>query len=255
MDYRATALLSQSLQGTDQGSTGAGGEEEPRKKPRKVNSEIRKQQNRIASRNYREKRKRKLQYLQQLIKDDSDGNQETELSPEPHKVHARSLSADYQIAGPSSSPYLMPSVSDFSSVHVSGTVAPDPILATNAATFSAHNAAVAPTYSLYPQNWNAPIYHQHPPASVDWNNTPAWMPAGEYTPQPTPRSPMYPYIQPPVQPVFERAHTPSHQPHQFLANADVYDHSASYGPQHQKLNNRSSFIGHETSSFERSIYI
>lgn len=174
-----------------------------------------------------------------MIKDDSDGQQETDLSPEPHKAHARSLSADYDITGPSSSPYLVPSVSDFSSVHASSTAAPEPVLATNAAAFNTHNATVAPTYPLYPQNWSAPIYSHHPPASVSWNNTPAWISAPAYTPQPTPRSPMYPYIHPPVQTVFERAHTPSHQPHQFLANTNVYDHGSSYGPQHQKLNNAS----------------
>ncbi|CAA9956546.1 bZIP-2 multi-domain protein [Pyrenophora teres f. maculata] len=255
MDPLATTLLSQSPSSTGQRSNVAGEDEEPRKKPKKVNSEIRKQQNRIASRNYREKRKRKLQYLQQLIKDDSDGQQETELSPEPQNVYARSLSADYEFAGPSSSPYRTPSASDFSSVHANSTVAPDPILATNTTTFNTHNATVAPTYPLYPQNWTAPIYPHHPPASVSWNNTPTWVPAPEYIPQPTPRSPMYPYIHPQTQAVYERAHTPSNQPQQFLANTAVYDHSASYGLQHQKLNIPNYFIGHEASSFERSIYI
>ncbi|EDU40947.1 bZIP-2 multi-domain protein [Pyrenophora tritici-repentis] len=255
MNPLATTLLSQSPSSTGQRSNVVGEDEEPRKKPKKVNSEIRKQQNRIASRNYREKRKRKLQYLQQLIKDDSDGQQETELSPEPRKVYARSISADYEFAGPSSSPYPTPSVSDFSSVHANSTVAPDPILATNTATFNTHNTTVAPTYPLYPQNWSAPIYPHHTPASVGWNNTPTWAPAPEYTPQPAPRSPMYPYVHPQAQAVFERAHTPSHQTQQFLANTAAYDHGASYGLQHQKLNNPNYFIGHETTFFERSVYI
>lgn len=38
------------------------------KKPKKVNSELRKQQNRIASRNYREKRKQKLQLLEDMTR-------------------------------------------------------------------------------------------------------------------------------------------------------------------------------------------
>ncbi|KAF3006435.1 hypothetical protein E8E13_001988 [Curvularia kusanoi] len=49
-------------------------------KPKKPNSEVRKQQNRIASRNYREKRKRKLQQLQQLL-DDGDDDNTSEAQP------------------------------------------------------------------------------------------------------------------------------------------------------------------------------
>ncbi|OCL00231.1 uncharacterized protein K441DRAFT_672820 [Cenococcum geophilum 1.58] len=50
-------------------------------KPHKGNSEARKLQNRIASKNYREKRKRKLEYLQQLLKSRSSHGQSPAVSP------------------------------------------------------------------------------------------------------------------------------------------------------------------------------
>lgn len=50
-------------------------------KPHKGNSEARKLQNRIASKNYREKRKRKLEYLQQLLESQSSHSQSPAVSP------------------------------------------------------------------------------------------------------------------------------------------------------------------------------
>lgn len=50
-------------------------------KPHKGNSEARKLQNRIASKNYREKRKRKLEYLQQLLESQSSHGQSPAVSP------------------------------------------------------------------------------------------------------------------------------------------------------------------------------
>ncbi|KAI4710619.1 hypothetical protein J4E89_004207 [Alternaria sp. Ai002NY15] len=105
MNSPPTTLSSQSLSTPDARPKREAVSEEPGKKPKKPNSEIRKQQNRIASRNYREKRKRKLQYLQQLIRDDSEGRQDSEPSPEQHEVYPRALSADYDITGASPSPY------------------------------------------------------------------------------------------------------------------------------------------------------
>ncbi|KAL5115851.1 hypothetical protein ACEQ8H_006253 [Pleosporales sp. CAS-2024a] len=107
---------------------------EPEKKPKKANSEIRKQQNRIASRNYRasfsallqrtatdvllragEKRKNRLQYLQHLIRDGSNEEQTPEPSPQQHEAHCHSTSADYKV-GSSSSPFMLPSSRDFTSL-------------------------------------------------------------------------------------------------------------------------------------------
>ncbi|KAF2812533.1 uncharacterized protein BDZ99DRAFT_558599 [Mytilinidion resinicola] len=75
----------------------------PTPKPTKVNSEARKQQNRIASRNYREKRKRKLQFLEQLLDNDpsSSGPGSSAGSPEPSLDGQFSLELGHDI-----SPYL-----------------------------------------------------------------------------------------------------------------------------------------------------
>ncbi|KAH6633448.1 hypothetical protein C7974DRAFT_171823 [Boeremia exigua] len=78
----------------------------PENKPRKVNSEVRKQQNRIASRNYREKRKRKLQRLQQLLKDDEPGEKyDYNRSTSPYEDRSGSGSIFYERSVASASPH------------------------------------------------------------------------------------------------------------------------------------------------------
>lgn len=106
--------------------THATGAETPAMKPRKVNSEVRKQQNRIASRNYRmscptddqittsavltdlgvgEKRKRKLQQLQQLLDDDDPSESQTNTrSTSPYEDRSYSGSIGYERSVASSSP-------------------------------------------------------------------------------------------------------------------------------------------------------
>ncbi|KAI4656563.1 uncharacterized protein J4E78_006452 [Alternaria triticimaculans] len=212
--------------------------EEPGKKPKKPNSEIRKQQNRIASRNYREKRKRKLQYLQQLIRDDSEGRQESEPSPEQHEVYPRSLSADYDIAGPSSSPYQMSSNRVFGA---SSTVANEAILTATVASLDSHHLAVDQAYPSYPPHWNMHIYSPSPPASIPWNMPPAWMSSLDYSTQAaaTTRPSMYRYHTHPSQPSFQHPHTssPSHHQRDFLPNTDVYGYGADYASHSQASGN------------------
>ncbi|KAF2621593.1 hypothetical protein BU25DRAFT_353987 [Macroventuria anomochaeta] len=88
----------------------------PETKPRKANSEVRKQQNRIASRNYREKRKRKLQQLQQLLEDDDLGDQQGHTrSTSPYDDWSCSGSVRYERSIASSSPHITVLPGNFSS--------------------------------------------------------------------------------------------------------------------------------------------
>jgi hypothetical protein len=230
----------------------AGQSEEPRKKPKKVNSEIRKQQNRIASRNYRmfsprcthllqshlkclgEKRKRKLQYLQHLIRDGSNDDQESEPSPSGHEAYARSLSADYDVAGASPSPYILPANSDFISMSSSSTAVSHPVAAaTPASVNSGHHPAFTHPYAAFPPSWSPPIYSPPPPANIAWTVPSPWMSGIDYPARVAPRPDMYRYIPPPSQPVFEQAHTPLQQPQEFLTTSDLHGFSSTYGPQSQ----------------------
>ncbi|OAL52364.1 hypothetical protein IQ07DRAFT_369354 [Pyrenochaeta sp. DS3sAY3a] len=232
----------------------AGDVEEPGKKPKKVNSEIRKQQNRIASRNYREKRKRKLQYLQQLIKDSPNDQQESEPSPEQHDAYARSISADYEVSGPSSSPYLLPSHSDFASMSSTSATVSDPILAASAASFDSHLLATSQAYSGYETTWNAPIYSPPPPVNMSTWNIPPWMPSIDYSPRVAPRPEAYQYSPPATQPVFEQTHTPLRQPRELLSNTDMFAFG-SYASQSQTSGMPNMPFGQQTYGFERSVYI
>jgi hypothetical protein len=151
--------------------------EEAGKKPKKVNSEIRKQQNRIASRNYRtlcprlfnyvpwstnlfvagEKRKRKLQYLQQLVKDESNDELTPYTSPEEHEAHIRAHSVDYDVAQ-RSSPFALPSDRDFTTLGTSGTATLCPIPTTTTSVYDSRLLPIAQSYSPFEPPWNSPIY-------------------------------------------------------------------------------------------------
>ncbi|KAJ4991972.1 hypothetical protein SVAN01_02567 [Stagonosporopsis vannaccii] len=85
-------------------------------RPRKANSEVRKQQNRIASRNYREKRKRKLQQLQQLLENDGPGEKQAHTrSTSPYDDRSCSGSIGYDRSVASASPHIAAVSGHFSS--------------------------------------------------------------------------------------------------------------------------------------------
>ncbi|KAH7396897.1 hypothetical protein DE146DRAFT_614489 [Phaeosphaeria sp. MPI-PUGE-AT-0046c] len=127
------------------------------KKPKKVNSEIRKQQNRIASRNYREKRKRKLQYLQQLIKDGPNDEHTPEAVPQQLEAHLRAHSADYAESS-HSSPFMLPSNDDFAPSSSPETTALGPAPATGSTAYDRHFHHAAHTYLPFGNTWEFPGY-------------------------------------------------------------------------------------------------
>jgi hypothetical protein len=189
-----------------------------------------------------EKRKRKLQYLQKLIRDGSNDEQESEPSPDPHDPYARSLSADYDLAGTSQSPYRLPSSSDFGSMSSSSTSASYAMAAATSVTFdSGHHLVPTHTYASFPPSWGAPIYSPPPPVDVAWTVPSPWMSGMDYPTRVAPRPDMYRYTSPPSQPVFEQSytpsHTPSHQPHEFLSTSDLYGFGSTYAPQSQASGN------------------
>jgi hypothetical protein len=181
-----------------------------------------------------EKRKRKLQYLQHLIRDESNDDQESEPSPSGHDAYARSLSADYDVAGASPSPYILPVNSDFLSMSSSSTTASHSIaVATSATVNSVHHPAPTHPYAAFQPNWSAPIFSPPPAANIAWTVPSPWMSGMDYPTRHAHRPDIYPFIQPPSQPVFEQAHTPLQQPQQFLPIPDFYGFGSTYAPQSQ----------------------
>jgi hypothetical protein len=185
-----------------------------------------------------EKRKRKLQYLQQLIRDGSNDEHESEPSPDPHDTYARSLSVDYDLAGASQSPYILPSSSDFGPMSSSSTSASYTVAAATSATFdSGHHLAPMHTYVSYPPSWSASVYSPPPPVDVAWTVPSPWMSGMDHSARVAPRPDMYRYTPSPSQPVFEQAHTPSHtpshEPHVFMSTSDLYGFASTYAPQNQ----------------------
>ncbi|KAF1845332.1 uncharacterized protein K460DRAFT_311606, partial [Cucurbitaria berberidis CBS 394.84] len=229
----ATTLQSQLFSNPGRRSMRVGEGEAPGKKPKKANSEIRKQQNRIASRNYRDKRKRKLQYLQQLIKGDSNNQQDAEPSPEHHNVYARSLTADYEPSGPSSSPYQLPSNNDIGSRSSSSASVSDSIQAASAASFDSHLLGTTQAYAAFGPNWNAPLYSPPPPLNMSpWNISP-WMSNIDGTPRVPSRPEVIPHTTPSGPPVFTQAHASSQQPRELLSDPNYYTFGSSFGSESQ----------------------
>ncbi|KAF2493337.1 hypothetical protein BU16DRAFT_583456 [Lophium mytilinum] len=162
----------------------------PTPKPTKVNSEARKQQNRIASRNYREKRKRKLQFLEQLLENDpsSSGPGSSTGSPEPALDDQLSLGLGHDVSPHLRSVQLQPlaegnytqtgSVSNTVGYHESplGHVcpqtynSPDPTWPPVSYPNQSHNLesyaepwAHQPWITSVPYYSREPFYHQNPP--------------------------------------------------------------------------------------------
>jgi len=173
-----------------------------------------------------------------LIRDDSEGRQESEPSPEQHEVYPRSLSADYDVVGLSSSPYQISSSRVFGA---SSAVANEAILAATVVSLDPHHLAVDQAYPSYPTHWNAHIYSPSPPASIPWNMPPAWMSSLDYSAQvtATTRPSMYRYHTHPAQPSFQHPHasSPSHLQREFLPNTDVYGYGANYASHSQAPGN------------------
>lgn len=185
-----------------------------------------------------EKRKRKLQYLQQLISDDTD-DQSKQPSPEQQDVYASPHASDHHIATPSLSPYRTPVNSDLSSMSARRKDSHIPIAPDTTASFNSHHVATSHAYGVYPPNWSANPYSPPPPppANPAWNITSAWTLGFEHTMQPAQPS-MYQYSPGPPAPIgYEQTQNLSHQPHEYLSNTYLYGHGSQPGSQHQVTHN------------------
>ncbi|PSN60929.1 hypothetical protein BS50DRAFT_578742 [Corynespora cassiicola Philippines] len=186
------------------------------KRPKKANSEVRKQQNRIASRNYREKRKRKLQYLQQLIR---DGRTE-ELTLQDSGAQdrrTRSLSVDY------SRPLLPGFSHNHEGLNIqsssAGTLEPALVSTGN---YSVHQLPPSHSFTSFETAWSIPVLE---PANVaNWSpwSTPAWMSSTEFEPQITIEPETFPFTATPVTQMYQQLPKPPQQPQELIPNADLF---------------------------------
>jgi hypothetical protein len=219
---------------------------EPAKKPKKVNSELRKQQNRIASRNYREwptgfvvptlntqlidfsntgeKRKRKLQYLQQLLRDDGT-SQETDAATEAsYDARSRSVSAEYSVHGTPLPSVVLPSTPDYI-MFPSSLPLLDPALA---ATMPYHSPFLTPSIcsDSHERSWSPQMPETTTPhCTMSTWDSPQWAPSLDFASQLGHLGPeAFSYAQPQTQPVFETLPSPyaPYSGHPLEANADGY---------------------------------
>lgn len=225
--------------------------EELGRKPKKVNSEVRKKQNRIASRNYREseplstapsssstdmaictgeKRKRKLQYLQQLVKDESNDEKTPEPSPTQQEAHLRHLSADSE-AEPSSSSYALPFCNELASMTVNGPPAFGPVPTSSIPPFDNHKLPTTQKDTTRVSFWETPVFDPPPPANMMWH-LPMWTTPSTNHSSGVAQSPESLNCSPPLgmsQPVFDQSLSPFHHPRELMPNTQHDLPSLSYG--------------------------
>ncbi|KAF1969570.1 hypothetical protein BU23DRAFT_237773 [Bimuria novae-zelandiae CBS 107.79] len=181
--------------------------EEAAKKPKKVNSEIRKQQNRIASRNYREKRKRKLQYLQQLLEDGESPEQAAQAVEEVDRE--RMVTPEYHAQRSPASTFTLPSNASFHPLAVTSGNAIDPIFGTS---YERQLGRTPQNYAPYETSWSAPMYSSSPNVDMAAWSVPTWMHNVNYTPSTSSRPEEFQYTPPThAHPTFEQLPTPPQQ--------------------------------------------
>ncbi|KAF2690170.1 hypothetical protein K458DRAFT_289408 [Lentithecium fluviatile CBS 122367] len=180
------------------------------KKPKKANSEIRKQQNRIASRNYREKRKRKLQYLQQLVNDDDSSEQEAAQLAEQDQAQ-RLVTPEFVEQRPTARSMVLPSNSGYSTLSPTSGNMLNPMLATSAAPYDTQYRPSSQPLPSYEPTWPVSVYDPIPPINISSWNVPNWMPSIDYTPPMTSRSDAFQFTPPHSHHSFEELSTPPQQ--------------------------------------------
>jgi hypothetical protein len=157
-----------------------------------------------------EKRKRKLQYLQQLIKDDSNDEQTPYTSPQQHEA----CSTDHNTA-PSSSPFMPASSNHYMTLSTSSTELIGSLSSTSTPTYDIGLLPATQTPSLFEPRWSSPTYETPSPSSMGY--LPAWMSSIGYSPQ------IAHHLSPSVsQEVFAQAASPYHHPRDLLPNSDHY---------------------------------
>ncbi|KAF2020706.1 hypothetical protein BU24DRAFT_7094 [Aaosphaeria arxii CBS 175.79] len=150
---------------------------EPATKPKKVYSETRKKQNRIASRNYREKRKQKLQYLQQLLEDGPRARQNLSISSESNdEERSRSLSVECLASSAAGTPTSLPDGSDYD---YHDTININPTIPTSNHSYSNHLSETQ-SYQYSESSWYEPSYDTEVHFNPAWTS-PHWAPNTTYT--------------------------------------------------------------------------
>ncbi|ORY14628.1 hypothetical protein BCR34DRAFT_598972 [Clohesyomyces aquaticus] len=195
-------------------------------RPKKVNSEIRKQQNRIASRNYREKRKRKLQYLQQLVKDQGSTGQGTPPAEEStHEARARSSSSEYYDHETVHSSSGLRPTDEFDTLSSQSEVLIDPHLASTTAfdNLLLATAVSTPPYSSVEPSWSGPVYEELPHVGMGSWNMPQWMPNVDFAPQQMHAGAHdYRFTPPHIQHNFNQLPSPPQHPSEPVSGSDLF---------------------------------
>lgn len=219
------------------------------RKPKKVNSEIRRQQNRIASRNYREsipdegadvdanscycageKRKRKLQRLQQLINDESGDQKDILPLTEQLGPFARAVRTDCDIA--STSPLMLLPNSGSGPVDSNNVVITIPTVKENMAVLESQSLTMTHAHSSLEPKWNNSLYCSPPVANMAWYN-PQWTHDLEYTSRFAPQPRDFLYTTPSVQPEFEQMPTDHQPPQEASSSINLYKlYPSLYGTQY-----------------------
>lgn len=171
-----------------------------------------------------EKRKRKLQYLQQLIKDGPTDEHTPETIPQQVEAHLRAHSADYAESA-HSSPFMLPSNDEFAPSSSPETTTLGPVPAAGSSAYDRHFQQVAHTYLPFGNTWDFPGYEH--PRLPDTSYPPVWTGGIHDSSRPS-----HQYSPPANQPTFAQT-VPADHPHPGMIHSGVqYAFEPLYGHYH-----------------------
>jgi hypothetical protein len=125
-----------------------------------------------------EKRKRKLQYLQQLLKD-GESPEQAALAVEEAEQE-RMVTPEYHNQGSPAPAFTLPSNARFQPLAVTCGNSTNPIFSTATTSYDRYFGRPSQNYA-YESNWNAAMYEHPSNVTVSSWNIPMWMPTVDYT--------------------------------------------------------------------------
>ena len=154
-----------------------------------------------------EKRKRKLQYLQQLLRD----GESPERAAQTVEERERMVTPEYHSQRQPPPVFVVPSNSNFQPLAATSSNAVDPVFPLTTC-YDRQLGRTAPSYASYEDTWSTQIYQSSPSVTIPSWTVPSWMPNVDYATTASSRSDEFQYTPPPhVHHTFEQVPTPPQQ--------------------------------------------
>ena len=139
-----------------------------------------------------EKRKRKLQYLQQLLRDGESPEQAAQTVEEQERM----VTPEYHTQTQQPPAFVVPSNSNFQSFAATSSNAIEPIFPSSSSSYDRQFGRTPPNYDTYDNSWSTQMYHSSPNVNISAWTVPSWMPNVDYATTASSRSDEFQYTPP-----------------------------------------------------------